>query len=270
MRFRLSDLLVALLVLLAVLLCLRGISSGEPQDPHTYFRYELSIRTATPIENVTLLIPIPTRGDRPIIGPEPISGAFYTDPGNLPKRPSDPSTLPEHYDFAIVPLDGQYYLRLTAPHMNPAEPIDVRYSNRTPLGDIRPEVVPQLIDTRHPFGNESLFAPKQNLTLTASSSGTPNERGYYNPGGYRYSYTIPVYAHYENGTQVSISSEIEALNRWFEGLDLEGLNRYSDAYSLTITGEPQGWMLADGELTAGKGIYREWQLNASPTSGAEE
>ncbi|PKL61310.1 MAG: hypothetical protein CVV31_12070 [Methanomicrobiales archaeon HGW-Methanomicrobiales-2] len=262
-------LLVVLLALVVAQVFLSGCLSGEPQDLYTYFRYELSIRTATPIENVTLLVPIPTRGDQPAIGPEQISGELYTDPGNLRKGPSDPSTLPEHYDFAIIPVDGQYYLRLTTPYMNPAEPIGVRYYNRTSLGDkFRPEVVPRLIETRHPFGNESLFSPKQNLTLTASSSGTPNERGYYNPEGYRYSYTIPVYAHYENGTQVSISSEIEGSNRWLEGFDFAGQNRYSDAYSLTITGEPQGWMPAEGKVTVGQGDYREWQLNLSATSGS--
>ena len=262
-------LLVVLLALVVAQVFLSGCLSGEPQDLYTYFRYELSIETATPIENVTLLVPIPTRGDRPVIGHNPISDAFYTDSGNFQKYPPSPSALPGHYDFTLIPVDGQYYLRLTAPYMNPAEPIGVRYYNRTSLGDkFRPEVVPRLIETRHPFGNESLFSPKQNLTLTASSSGTPNERGYYNPEGYRYSYTIPVYAHYENGTQVSISSEIEGSNRWLEGFDFAGQNRYSDAYSLTITGEPQGWMPAEGKVTVGQGDYREWQLNLSATSGS--
>ena len=268
MRFRPLVILLALVVA-QVFLC--GCLSGEPEYLHMRFVYELSIKTNTPIENVTLLVSIPTSGDRPAIGPEPIFSEFYTDPDNLGKGPSDPSTLPEHYDFAIIPVEGQYYLRLTAPHMDPAEPVIVYYTHNTDLAKkFYPEVVLQLIETRHPFGNESLFLPKQNLTLTASSSGTPNRRGYYNPGGYRYSYVIPVYAHYENGTRVSISSEIEGSNRWNEGFDFAGQNRYSDAYSLTITGDPQGWMPAGGKVTAGQGGYREWQLNASPTSGSED
>jgi len=252
-------LLVILLALVVALVFLCGCFSDEPDFFETFHAYELRIQTTTHIENVTLLVPVPMRGDLPAIGHDPITDAFYTN------------RLPEHITPAIVPVDGQYYLRLTTPYMNPAEPIGVRYSNRTSLGDkLRPEVVPQLIDTRHPFGNESLFAPKQNLTLTASSSGTPNERGYYNPGGNRYSYTIPVYAHYENGTQVSISSKVTGANLWLEGFDFAGQNRYSDAYSLTITGDPQGWMPAEGKVTAGQGGYREWQLNSSPTSGAGE
>lgn len=269
MRPRSLVFLLALLALLVAQVFLCGCLSEEPEYLHMRFIYELSIETTTPVEDVTLLVPIPARGDRPAIGPEPIFSEFYTDPGNLGKNKlSDPSTLPEHYALAVVPLDGQYYLRLTAPFMDPAEPVIVYYTHNTDLAKkFYPEVVLQLIDTRYPFGNESLFSPKQNLTLIAGTPGTPNERGYYNPGGYRYSYTIPVYAHYENGMQVSISSGIEGSNQWHEGFDFAGQNRYSDAYSLTITGEPQGWMPAEGKVTAGQGGYREWQLASSSASG---
>jgi hypothetical protein len=262
---------VALLALVVALVFLCGCISEEPENLNVRFIYELSIRTATPIENVIFLVPIPTRGDRPVIGHDSLTGAFYTDPANLGKGPSDPSTLPEHYDFAIIPVEGQYYLRLTAPFMDPTEPIIVYYARNTDLAKkFYPEVVPQLIDTRRPFGNESLFSPKQNLTLTASSSGTPGRRGYYNPEGYRYSYTIPVYAHYENGTQISIFSEVKGLNWWHEGFDFAWDNRYSDHYGLTIAGDPQGWMPAEGVVATGQGMYEEWQLNASPTSGSGE
>ncbi|KDE54464.1 hypothetical protein [Methanoculleus sp. MH98A] len=260
MHRRLPIVLLALVVA-QVFLC--GCISGEPEYLHTSLSYELYITTDTRIENVTLLVPVPARGDRPAIGHDPISDAFYTDPESLR------SGLPDNHTLAIVPVDGQYYLRLTAPYMDPARPIHVDYYNYTSFRDkFRPEIVPQLIETRHPFGNESLFLPKQNLTLTASSSGTPNERGYYDPDGYRYSYTIPIYAQYENGTKVTIYSHIWGLIEWSDGFDNTPVNEYSDTYRLVVKGEPQGWMPAGGEMTAGKGIYREWQLNASPTSGA--
>ncbi|MDD3856793.1 MAG: hypothetical protein PHP43_01940 [Methanoculleus sp.] len=254
MRFRPLVVLLALLVA-QVFLC--GCFSDEPQYPHTRITYELSIRTATPIENVTLLIPIPTRGDRPAIGPVSISDELYTD------------RLPEHITSAIVPVDGQYYLRLTAPSMDPARPIRVDYYNYTSFGDkFRPGIVPQLIDTRYPFGNESLFSPKQNLTLIAGTPEAVQTSGSY--PGCRYSYTIPVYACYENGSRIEIYSDTCCENGWAEQFDAWMLNRYSDRYHLVITGDPQGWMAAEGEVTAGYGSYREWQLNASTTSGAGE
>ena len=258
---------VVLLALLVALVFLCGCLSGEPQDLSMSSSYTLRITTDTHIENVTLLVPIPTCGDRPAIDHDPISDAFYSE--KLRRYPPYPSTIPEHFALAVVPVDGQYYLRLTAPFMDPAEPVWVNYENYTPLaGDFRPEVVSQMVNTLHPLGNESLFPPKQNLTLTAGSPEAVETRGI-NPGC-RYSYTIPVYAHYENGSRVEISSNIMGGNGWAEQFDAWMLNRYYDRYHLVITGDPQGWMPAEGEVTAGYGSYREWQLNSSTTSGAEK
>lgn len=257
MRFRPLAVLFVLFVLFVTLIFLCGCFSDEPQGLHTRFMHKLSIKTTTPIENVTFLVPVPTRDDLPAIGYNPISDAFYVD------------RLPEHYDYTIVPVDGQYYLQLTAPQMDPARPIHVDYYNYASFGDkFRPEIVPQLIDTRYPFGNESLFSPKQNLTLIAGAPGIVETRSI-NPGC-RYSYTIPIYAYYENGTRIEIYSDIWGENGRVEQFDAGMLNRYYDRYYLIITGEPQGWMPAGGEVTTGYGSYREWQLNASPTFGAEE
>lgn len=250
--------LVALLALLVAQVFLCGCSMNEVDYLHTRFDYELSIKTTTPIENVTLLVPIPTRGDRPAIGHDPISSAFYID------------RLPERITPAIVPINGYYYLQLTIPSMDPARPIHVDYYNRTSFDqEFHPELVPQLFDTLHPFGNESLFSPKQNLTLTAGSPEAVQTSGF-NPEGYSYAYTIPVYASYVNGSQVEIDSKIRGENEWVERFDAWALNRYTDHYRLVITGEPQGWMPAEGKMTAGEGVYREWQLNLTPTSGAGE
>jgi hypothetical protein len=262
MRCRLPIVLLALVVAL-VFLC--GCISGGPQDFSVSSSYTLHITTDTRIENVTLLVPIPTRGDRPVIGHSPISDAFYSE--KLPEVRSYPSTIPEYCTLAVVPVDGQYYLRLTAPFLSPAEPVWVNYENYTFLaGDLRPDIVPQMINTLHPLGNESLFSPKQNLALTAGSPEAVETRGI-NPGC-RYSYTIPVYAQYENGSRVEISSDIMGENGWAEQFDAWALNRYTDHYRLVITGEPQGWMPAGGEVRTGHGNYREWQLNASATSGS--
>jgi len=251
MRFRSLGVLLALVVALVLL---SGCLSNEPRPRavHTDFEYELRILTTTLIENVTLLIPIPMRDEHPIIGSVYISDEFYMRFGGW-RYP-----LPEHYTFAIVPVDGQYYLQMTTPFMDPEKPVQVRYRNSTYLDEgFRPEYVLQMIDTRHPFGNESLFYPKQNLTLTGGS----------NPS-YGYSYAIPVYAYYENGTRVEIVSEIEGINGWLEHFDSYIYNRYEDRYRLTITGESQGWMSAEGSMMTGEGVYREWQLAPNGTSGA--
>lgn len=253
MRLRSLGVLLAFIV---ALVFSGGCFSEEPHFFETFHAYELQIKTDTPLENVTLLVPVPMRGDRPAIDPAQISVGFYAD------------RLPAQYTPAIVLVDGWYYLQLTAPFMDPAEPVHVNYSNSISLGQkFRPEIVPQMIDTLHPFGNASLFSPKQNLTLTSGSPEAVQTSG--NNPGYCYSYTIPVYAHYENGSRVEIVSNVEGTNWWSEGFDGNRKNQYSDSYHLTITGEPQGWTIAEGVLTAGRGNYREWQLASFPTSGAE-
>ncbi|MDD4255223.1 MAG: hypothetical protein PHP59_07590 [Methanofollis sp.] len=236
--------LAPLLVLVIALVFLSGCFSQEPSFLHTIYTYELQIRTDAPIENVTFLVPLPTRGDRPAVGPEPITVDFYSD------------QLSQNITPAIVRVEGRQYLRLTAPFMHADGSIHVNYRNYTSIEKFSPDAIPKLIDTLHPFGNESLFFPKQNFTPTEETYGT-------NPG-YFYTYVIPVYAYYENGTQVKISSEIKGVNEWVESFDAWISNRYSDRYRLTITGEPQGWMPADGKMIRGSGVYREWQVDPTP------
>ncbi|WP_265582391.1 YIP1 family protein [Methanofollis aquaemaris] len=247
-RAAVATLSLPVFALVLFFIALFVLFSNIPEGPSylsTRYTYDLSIQTRTPIENVTFLLPAPTCGDRPAIGPEPITDAFYSD------------RLPENVTSALVQVDGRHYLRLTAPSMDAGEEISVSYHNYTSLSrKFGPEVVPQLIDTLHPFDNESLFAPTQ---------GPPGEvktRG--NNPGFSYSYTIPVYAHYENGTRVEIASEIKGVNSWSEFFDAWMNNQYSDRYHLVISGEPEGWMYAGGTMTAGSGIYREWQVGSLP------
>jgi len=251
MRLRSLGVLLAFIVSLVFS---GGCFSEEPTFINTRYTYGLEIKTGAPLENVTLLVPIPMRGDRAVIGPEPISAEYYTE------------RLPDHYTCSIVPVDGGYYLQLTAPFMSPAEPVLANYYNYTYLGQkFRPEIVPQMANTLYPSGNASLFSPKQNLTLTSGSPEVVQTSG--NNPGYSCSYTIPVYAQYENGAWIEIFSYVRGNNEWDEGFNENQGNYYYDSYHLTITGEPQGWTTAGGVLTAGKGNYREWQLNLSPTSG---
>jgi hypothetical protein len=240
--------LAFLLILVIALVFLSGCFSQEPSYFSTLYSYSLEIETGAPIENVIFLVPLPTCGDRPTVGPESITVDFYSD------------RLSQNITPAIVQVKGRQYLRLTTPFMHVDGSIHVYYRNYTSMKEFSPDIIPQLINTLHPFGNESLFFPKQNFTPTEETYGT-------NPG-YFYTYVIPVYAYYENGTQVKISSEIEGVNEWVEFFDAWISNRYSDSYRLTITGEPQGWMPADGKMIRGAGTYREWQVEPTPDASA--
>ena len=269
MHRRLSVVLLALVVAL-VFFC--GCASEEPEVVDAIYAYELSIRATTPIENVTLLVPIPAQGGRPAIGHILISDEFYAEQAHTTYT----DHLPKHYALAVVRIDDRFYLKVTASFMDSVDPIVVFYGSRKTLDHgFSPEIIRQMVETLYPFGNEPLFSPKQNLTLTAGSTGVVSMYGHYNPCGYEYSYVIPVYAYYESGTYVEIASRVEGSNLWGQrgddsafNFDDSGFNRYSDCYHLTITGSPEGWMAAEGTVTAGRGIYREWQLALSPTSGA--
>ncbi|WP_298665811.1 YIP1 family protein [uncultured Methanofollis sp.] len=244
---------LALLLFVLPLIILSGSASEEPSFLSARYTYELTIQTETPIENVTFLVPIPAHGDSPAIGPEPITDEFYS------------GRLPENISSSLLLVEGRTYLRLTAPVMDAGEEISVEYHNYTSLGQkFSPEVVPHLVNTLHPFGNESLFSSRQDLTPADCSPGEVKTHG--NNPGYSCTYTIPVYAYYENGTRVEISSEIEGRNDWSEFFDAWISNRYSDHYHLTITGEPEGWISAGGTVVAGSGIYREWQVGPLPAS----
>lgn len=244
---------LALLLFVLPLIILSGSASEEPSFLSAHYTYGLTVRTETPIENVTFLLPVPTCGDSPAIGPEPITDDFYS------------GRLPENVTSARVLVEGRPYLRLTAPAMDAGEGISLEYQNFTSLGqNFSPEVVPHLVNILHPFGNESLFSSGQDLTRAEGSPAEVKTHG--NNPGYSCTYTVPVYAYYEKGTRVEISSGIEGRNDWREFFDAWMSNHYSDRYHLTITGEPEGWTSADGRVAAGSGIYREWQVGPLPAS----
>lgn len=258
--------LVVLSALVVALACSGGCFSDEPFYPRIYFSYLLMVETSTPLENVTFLLPLPVQGDRPAIGSEPVSVEFITGLNNSRIYSTNYSSIPEQCDLEIDAIDGAYYLRLTAPYLNPADQFSVHYSPGTDLGDdFTPEIVSQMIDTLHPFGNTSLFYPKQNLTPTAGNPVTVLTDEFNR--GCTYSYTVPVYAQYENGTQVKIYSSIRGVNEWSESFDMHPANKYSDTYELHISGDPKGWISVKGEVVAGIGNYREWQLAPASTSG---
>ena len=191
MRFRP---LAVLLVLFVTLIFLCGCFSDEPQGLHTRFMHKLSIKTTTPIENVTFLVPVPTRDDMPAIGRNPISDAFYVD------------RLPEHYDCTIIAVDGQYYLQLTAPQMDPARPIHVDYYNYTSFGDtFRPEVIPQLRSTKHWYPSPATNPWSSRPTAEPHTDNRQAPQGLLkrviNPGC-RYSSYHPRYAYYEKKRRI--------------------------------------------------------------------
>jgi len=267
-----------LLALVVTLVFLCGCFSEEPRYIYTAYKYQIEIDMNTFIENATFLLPIPTRDGLPAIGHDPISGELYADhtfAGHVDGAPPGYGHLNYtylNYTQSIVLVDGRYYLQLALPFIGGRDTILIFYNNLTALGygNSSPEIVRQMIDTQHPFGNESLFSPAQNLTPTAGSPEKPSGSGYYDPDGYDYSYTVPVYAHYENAGRVEISSRVEGENTWGHGFDEVEFNRYTDTYNLVITSNSQGWTTAEGVVTAGQGAYREWQLNSSPEASGGE
>jgi hypothetical protein len=107
------------------------------------------------------------------------------------------------------------------------------------------------IDTRNPMENAAVLRPKSDLERTACDGPPVGDAD----GPRCYRYRSRLYADYNatNETAVSVRVAVEGSNaRWVYGWSG---NWFSDAVSVTIHGDRDGWVNATGRVRTGEGSY---------------
>ncbi|TAJ43546.1 hypothetical protein CUJ86_10475 [Methanofollis fontis] len=232
-------------------------TEGETEITGTY-RYEITLTTPAPLQNLSLILPLPVENGTSAIGEMLVGGDGYG--------------VPENWSLAVTEVDGTPVLVVTAaevlpryaprpvavtPGDEPEEGVTItyspEYSDDTPVllpfrmgatveagtETYTAEREPGPIDTRHPLGAEPVLAPKHNLT-------TVSER--------EYLYTTPLFLHCDApaGTVVRVTITLSGSNEWWL------LGWSSNSYTDLITAEVPadgGWQTVAGRLVTGEGRY---------------
>ena len=266
------------LILFVLLLFILGSLYMENQSEKMYndslmssYDYSITITSNSTLQNVTLYLPVPVFDNKSGIGLEMVNGDYYNKPSdwNLSLEDTEYGLMFKIEAAEIQPV--YHSLPVAVPEPEPgsddfeneipeAEQIveSHEYSEETPVlasidfGTSLKADHP--INTRFPYGNESVLLPKHNLRESEERPEIPLP-DYINPA--YFDYESMVYANYDASpdAEVQIFVEMEGMNEWW----IYGwqFNEYTDRISIQLAGPQEGWVRAEGKLTTGDGIYRE-------------
>jgi hypothetical protein len=196
----------------------------------TYY-YTCTIRTDSPLSNVTFFIPVPADP----AGNSPVVAGFST--GTI-------SGIPADWDVTLYDTGKATMVKIMTPAITPppgSGPYTIRMSADIPSGTA--------IDTRDPLNASALFHPVGGLTRV------PCVPGRYTGNPACYTYTTSLYADYGAAADasVTITATIIGRNTWtiFE----PGSNEYTSEVVLHLTGPQQGWSAMSGTLADHIGSY---------------
>ncbi len=266
-------LIVLLFLSLAVIIGYFSMSAAE--DKQSVYMYDLTLSTTGPIDNVVLLIPVPSYYN-------PDSGQNETV---LNMSRISFTNFERSWDIAakIEQVNGIPMLNISADRIDPLyknyiEPIAImpgqneselpqpthiysnRYSEETPVliameFHLYENDAGHEINTRMPFGNEPLFMPYRILENISDANGGMYGDYYLVEGASGSFVEVPFILSYtsDDANVLSISSEFQGINQWWV-LGWQW-NSYAERISHEFTGESNGTYWVKGLLVTGEGVY---------------
>ncbi len=266
-------LIVFLILVFAAIIGYMGISAAE--DKQSVYDYSLILSTSGPIDNVILLIPVPsyynadTGQNETVINISRVSLNNFDRDGNISVKTEQVNGVPmlnisadridpiyKNHIEQIAIMPGQNVSEL--PH--PTHVYSNRYSEDTPVL-VAMEIhmyetdVGHEIDTKAPVGNEPLFMPYRIIENFSSSDGGMTDGYYLSEGAFGSFVEVPFTLSYtaSDDNVLAISSEFEGSNEWWV-LGWQW-NVYRERVSHAFTGEADGTYWVKGVLTTGEGRY---------------
>ncbi|MBP2144949.1 hypothetical protein J2129_000403 [Methanofollis sp. W23] len=270
---------LALVILVAALvvsfvLVLGYFSLTAPETSQAVYDYDLELSTTGPLENATLLIPLPSYYNA--------TTGENTTVVNL-SRTSFENFDTEKISVEIEEVNGVPMLNISADRITPLytnriEPIPImpgenesdlpqpthiyadHYSEETPVPvemelHMLDTAVDHEIDTRTPLGHEPLFMPYQITENFSRAEGGMDDDYYLSEGSSGCFVEVPFILTYEADDEnvLSISTEFQGTNQWWV------LGWQSNSYWQRIRHEFQGACNGTypvrGVLITGEGVY---------------
>ncbi len=266
--------ILVVLFFIAAVLVVGLLSGSASESAESVYVYELKLSTSGPIDNATLLIPLPSYPDQASetnVTPVDLSRVSFTtfDRRNISVRIEEIDGVPmlnisadritPVYKNRIVPIaimPGQNESELP----EPTHIYSDRYSDETPLL-VEMEIhmydtgVDHEIDTRMPIGNEPLFTPYRTVGDLNGSAGRIDDTYYANPGSSGYVVEVPFYLSYDadDDDVLTISTEFQGINQWWV-MGWQS-NSYHERVRHEFAGACNGTYPVRGILVTGEGVY---------------
>jgi hypothetical protein len=252
-----------LLVLLAIIgvLILGGflwqeMRNREASEYHELW-YQVDISTPVTLENVTLLLPLPSVENRSLLGEALAQGEGYDVPGTwevsletvkgtLMLRVIAPTIVPEYHDYPLpIATETGSKMEVTV------HPSGTQYSNTTlvliPVRFGIAQTINRSIDTRNPFLQEPLISNPAMYQSAPCLVPVLQESCY--------QFTVPFYVQTTSKEEGNLTLTITSggRNGWFEW-GWTG-NAYEEYVEVIATANQLGWIEGRGYLITGSGRY---------------
>ncbi|MDD4255008.1 MAG: hypothetical protein PHP59_06470 [Methanofollis sp.] len=267
--------LILVVILVAVFVSILGyFSVSAPESAQSVYIYELTLSTTGPLDNATLLVPVPSYYNAESGKNETVINISRTSFTNF-----DRDTI----SVQIEEVNGVSMLKISADRISPLyknridpipimpgqneselpQPTDIysdRYSEETPeLVEMEIHMydtsVDHEIDTKTPVGKEPLFMPYR-ITDTIGSPDSAMYGDYYvSAGSSGYVFETPFILSYtaDDDNVLTISSEFHAINQWWVGGWQS--NSYRERMRHEFQGGCDGTYQVTGILITGDGVY---------------
>ncbi|MDD2473723.1 MAG: hypothetical protein PHR49_07025 [Methanoculleus sp.] len=272
-----TELIIAgiLAVILFVFIALTAVTLGQSsaESFRSTYHYGLTISTSGPLDDVVLLIPLPSYYNRDTgtnVTPFDLSRANLRnfDRSNISVRIENVSGIPM-LNISAGRLDPVYKNRVQPIGIMPGQnesdlprPTHVysnRYSEETPVLVEMELSMPTTesgheIETRRPIGAEPLFMPYR-VVGALNASGEPIDGYYVSPGSSGYVVEVPFILSFDAGDEnvLTISADFLGTNQWWI-LGWQS-NSYSERVGHEFRGPCNGTYPVKGILITGKGVY---------------
>lgn len=275
----LKTIILAILILVVILavvfvVILGSFSQSASESAHSAYTYELTLSTTGPLDDATLLIPIPSYYNAESGKNETAINISRTSFTNF-----DRDTI----SVQIEEVDGVPMLKISADRISPLyknriTPIPImpgqdeselpqpthiysdRYSEETPeLVGMEMRMydtsVDHEIDTKTPAGKEPLFMPYRITDTISSPDSAMYGDSYVSAGSTGYVFETPFILSYaaDDENVLTISSEFQGINQWWVGGWQS--NSYRERMRHEFRGECDGTYQVTGVLITGDGVY---------------
>ncbi|WP_342676641.1 hypothetical protein [Methanofollis sp. UBA420] len=275
----LKKIILAILILVAILvvvfvLIIGYFSVSAPESAQSVYIYELTLSTTGPLENATLLVPVPSNYNAESGKNETAINISRTSFTNF-----DRDTI----SAQIEEVNGVPMLKISADRISPLyknriTPIPImpgqdeselpqpthiysdRYSEETPeLVEMEIHMydtsVDHEIDTKTPVGKEPLFMPYRIAENISSPDSAMYGVYYVSAGSSGYVFETPFILFYtaDDENVLTISSEFHAINQWWVGGWQS--NSYWERMRHEFQGGCDGTYQVTGILITGDGVY---------------
>jgi len=252
------QIIIAVLILITILIISFAFVIGffyvtASDNTKSVYIYELQLSTSGPVNNATLLIPVPSYynsksgKNETLINMSLVSFKNF-DRDNISAKIEDVKGVP------MLKISAD---RITPVYKNRIQPIAIMPGqNESELPPVPPHIYSDRYSEETPqLVKMELFMPCRILEDVSTSDDRMYENYYLSKGSFRYLFEVPFILSYDSGDEnvLTVSSDFQGINQWWV-LGWQS-NSYSERIRYEFKGGCNGTYPVKGLLITGDGVY---------------